>query len=429
MWTVSKMIVVVLVLAVFCVELDAKTISGSLKTANKLVIVENFCFDESGGKMTVQVKDNLPEAHARMVFYSDTDDGWMAIDDEELQCTEQLQRASHQTELKNLEQPTTFRIRGIRPRWWYVGVANCQGPIDMEYNITFTNAGDGWSKHFGYDEQGIHEMSIAFLVIQFLLSVGFVWILGSAVLKKMAFKIPCLLLSSCFIEHLAIFFFLLHLSVYAVNGKGVQELEDSYVYFDMVAQIFFLAVIIALVKGWPTSLYTINKSQAAGIFLFTLNILAYIVMFIYYVIGWTVVDEFYIYDSTPGYVLIATRTITFAWCLYELSRTYRYEGDKTRKRFYIILGLFITFWFLYMPFDVLITHFIAGWERRKAVVAIVLSLNAISYFIPMCLFWPTESNIFFNMMDTKGKIESKDHNMHSMEKMETTQHVQITSQA
>jgi hypothetical protein len=319
-----------------------------------------------------------------------------------------MEAASTTRRLTDLETPTAFKVVGVRPRWWYIAVSSCDGPVDMEYTITFTNLAEGWSKHFGYDEQGVHQISIAFIVIQFILLLGTIWILGRGMTKRMNTKVPMVLVSSCLAEHLAIFFLLLHLSVYAVNGVGVKGLEDSYVYFDMFAQLLFLATIFLLIKGYPNNIMVITRSQIGGMTLYAINVLAYLVLFVYYVVGWTVENEFYIYDTPAGYVVVAARLATFCWAVWELYRTWKYEVNLFRRNYYVFLGLFVTYWFLYLPFCVLLSHFVAPWERKRVITGLVFSLNALAYLIPVLLFWPSIKNPYFNLLDTTGKIDSKE---------------------
>lgn len=113
----------------------------------------------------------------------------------------------------------------------------------------------------------------------------------------------------------------------------------------------------------------------------------------------------YIYDSAAGYVLIALRIVALMWCLKELVQTYKFENEKFKKVFYMILGWYIALWYLSMPITVLIAHFLASWTREKIVVGIVYSLNTLTFGTLAFLFRPAKGNKYFSILDPKASIE------------------------
>src|SRR5687767_11373198 len=69
-------------------------------------------------------------------------------------CDYKLSKSNYNTSLQNLQTPVTLKVKGQRPRWWYIVVANCRAKIDMTYEIWFTNEGGTFSKQFTKDAQG-----------------------------------------------------------------------------------------------------------------------------------------------------------------------------------------------------------------------------------------------------------------------------------
>lgn len=104
--------------------------------------------------------------------------------------------------------------------------------------------------------------------------------------------------------------------------------------------------------------------------------------------------------------MIAVRSLTFIWCEYELVRTLRCETEDSRKLFYVIYSVFITFWFLYMPINTILSHFMAPWVREKSVYSIIFTLNTIAYLFPLAVFFPLRRNPFYFMLDDKGKHDA-----------------------
>jgi len=388
--------------------LDAKVVQGSIDSNKRgWVMLDKFCFDEDGGRVRVQFTDFTDNNDTLILFYSDQEQYWGEIENmEKATCAQKVAKAKYSGTIRSLSAQTSYRITQSRPRWWYIGVANCKSGMNFEYKITFLNTDSGFWKQFGWDEKGMYEMTVVFFLIQFLLSLTFVWILLSASWAKLQKKVPITFLMSSFAEMFGLFFLMIHYSIYSWDGVGASELQYTYVYLDMFSQMTFMAAIFFLVKGWPANLRVLTFSQMAGLLLFIFNILAYVFLFTWYTAGWDHMSTLYMYDSIAGYIIIASRAATLAWCEYELYRSYKYEEDDSRKRFYVIFSVFVAFWFIYLPFNVIISHFMAAWVRQKVIFAIIFTLTTITFIIPAALFWPVKRNPYFSMIDVSGKGEA-----------------------
>jgi hypothetical protein len=370
-------------------------------------MLDKFCFEEEGGRVRIQFTDFTDTNDTLVLFYTDQEQYWGQIESmEKATCKERVAKAKYSGAIRGLSALTSYKITQSRPRWWYIGVANCKGPMDFEYKITFVNSASHWWKQFGWDEQGMYEMSVIFFLILFLLTMAFIWILLKTSWEKLQKKVPITLLVSCLTETLGLFFLMIHYGIYSWDGVGAAELQYTYVYFDMFSQMTFMAAIIFLVKGWPSNFRVLTLSQMIGVCLFLFNILSYVLLFTWYTAGWDHMSTLYMYDSVAGYVVIAFRAATLVWCEVELYRSYKYEGDASKKRFYVIFAVFVAFWFIYLPFNVVISHFLAAWVRQKIIYAFVFTFTAITFLVPAVLFWPIKRNPFFSMLDVSGKGEA-----------------------
>lgn len=371
------------------------------------MILENFCFDEDGGKVRLWFDDHTANNDTFVLFYSDQEQSWGAIEDMEgATCDERVAKAKHSRPIKQLETLTSYRINNMRPRWWYIGVANCKGPMNFEYRITFLNTNNKFEQQFGWDQHGMYAMSVVFFMFQFFITLGFAWIVAAAAVDKLQKRVPIIFLISSFAEMLGLFLLMVHFSVYAWNGVGIIQLDYTYLYLDMFSQMAFMVTIFLLVKGWPASLTSVTLSQIIGFNLFTLNILSYILLFTWYTAGWDHISTLYLYDSIAGYIIIAIRAATFVWCEYELYRTLKLEKEDAKKMFYMVLAGFIAFWFLYLPINVLVSHLLQAWVRAKTIYAVIFTLNTISFLFPLGMFWPIKRNPWFSMIDISGKGEA-----------------------
>lgn len=109
------------------------------------------------------------------------------------------------------------------------------------------------------------------------------------------------------------------------------------------------------------------------------------------------------YDSPPGYVIIALRLCVFLWACRELYNTFHYENEAPKKAFYIMLAWYIALFFLSMPVVVLIAHFLNSWERKKIVVGLVMGIATLTYLLLLWIFRPTKGNRYF-VLDPNAQV-------------------------
>lgn len=89
------------------------------------------------------------------MLYADAEEAWPSVVNSQKSCSWKLSAANWLKPLHLIAPDTVLKVQSSRPRWWYFVVANCGDKIDMRYDITFTNTGDKWTRHFTKDSQGI----------------------------------------------------------------------------------------------------------------------------------------------------------------------------------------------------------------------------------------------------------------------------------
>jgi hypothetical protein len=143
------------------------------------------------------------------------------------------------------------------PKWWYVAVANCnggpggtEGEIGLDYfYIHFTNQQGYWSYEYSKDVQGICEMSITFLSLYLVLLAVLAWIKQHAKQKNLQYTVVKYLFVSLALEAAALLFNLCHYAKFGVDGIGVPALEAMYYFFDFIAGLVLLDVVLNVCKG------------------------------------------------------------------------------------------------------------------------------------------------------------------------------------
>eukprot|EP01116_Phalansterium_solitarium_P019167 TRINITY_DN5274_c0_g1_i2.p2 TRINITY_DN5274_c0_g1~~TRINITY_DN5274_c0_g1_i2.p2 ORF type:complete len:120 (+),score=57.40 TRINITY_DN5274_c0_g1_i2:247-606(+) len=90
--------------------------------------------------------------------------------------------------------------------------------------------------------------------------------------------------------------------------------------------------------------------------------------------------------------------------MFDVRRTWGYESDALRKRFYVFLGVYVALWFLLMPLLVLIAHFLQSWYRAKIIAGLVFSFNTLTLIVLSWMFRPSKGNAYFAVLDPKARV-------------------------
>eukprot|EP01118_Nematostelium_gracile_P005700 TRINITY_DN180_c0_g1_i1.p1 TRINITY_DN180_c0_g1~~TRINITY_DN180_c0_g1_i1.p1 ORF type:complete len:416 (-),score=80.09 TRINITY_DN180_c0_g1_i1:28-1275(-) len=381
---------------------------GTVKSKKNWVFIDKFCFDERGGEVTLAAINKNPDSSKNTIIamYADAEDVWGEVVNSDKSCAYKVSKANHGEYIEDVNLGRTLGVKGSRPRWWYLVAANCvdDEEINFTYDFTFTNNGGFWSYHFSADAQGVFQMVVAFYIVQMLLVFAFIVIIIICIKRKMHSKILFVILASLTLEVINMMFQLIHYCIFARNGVGVPGLKDAGNFFEMMSHIVFYGLIFLLVRGWPISTNFIYAKRLIALVLVGF-LVAYIALFIWFEERRDPASTLYMYDSVPGYIIITMRLLALGWSMHELIKTYKFENDGIKKAFYVILGVFMTLWFINLPVTVLIAHFVQAWVRETAVIATVLTIHTLTFFILAFLFRPSSGNKYFSVLDPNAKVE------------------------
>lgn len=93
--------------------------------------LEKFCFDESGGYVNITLTADLSIPHQGVAFYADLERQWPAVyrgditDCSQRVKVDELAALAYEITEEMNGQLIYLRVKGNRPRWWYVAVYNC----------------------------------------------------------------------------------------------------------------------------------------------------------------------------------------------------------------------------------------------------------------------------------------------------------------
>jgi hypothetical protein len=111
------------------------------------------------------------------------------------------------------------------------------------------------------------------------------------------------------------------------------------VVLDFLAVLALLHLMLDIAKGWPISTNYVpgRRINYAIIAFFAL---IYIMLFIWDNLVRDPASVLYLYESPPGYAIIALRFLVMLWFLYCIQQTFRLENEQRKRGFYMVMTIF-----------------------------------------------------------------------------------------
>mmetsp|Transcript_28997 Transcript_28997/g.72543 ORF Transcript_28997/g.72543 Transcript_28997/m.72543 type:complete len:815 (-) Transcript_28997:282-2726(-) len=274
---------------------------------------------------------------------------------------------------------TTFYV-GDRSRFFFIAGANCNrlcadencdGSIDIEYDITFTNGYKWHNKHFSADEIGVVETMWTFSILQVLLC-AFFWYVRWQLKKVHKYHHTVKMLgASIALALLAHLCFVGHYFRFAFDGIGVPDLIFLGRLWQGASETVFLLLLIMLAKGWTICCRKISARGRVKIAVFGT---VYGCVSISVPVGYYYYSDrastLHIYQSMWGYLLAALRGFGMGWFWYSSYVTYyKYHAKVAFYRKFVFA---FTLWFVGLPITIGIAFALDPWVR-------FLFVNAIDY--------------------------------------------------
>ena len=269
---------------------------------------------------------------------------------------------------------TTFYV-GDRARFFYVAGANCDrlcttstcnGDMDIEYEIEFTNGFNWYSKHFSADEIGVLETSIAFLVLYVLL--GACYFLTRKELKKLRkhHHTVKMLGSAIILAFFSHGFFFLHYIWYSSDGVGNMLFLFLARILQLSSETTFLVLLVLIAKGWTICCRKISARGRVKIAVFaTVYAICWLLAVAYHHFVADKASTLHMYQSGFGYFLCALRFFALGWFWYSVSVTNKKYASKVA--FYKKFAASFAMWFYGLPIIVIVAQSIPPWQRFMVV--------------------------------------------------------------
>eukprot|EP01133_Synstelium_polycarpum_P000245 gene245-298_t len=386
------------------------TIQGSVPIQENAhwLFLDKFCLEEDGASIAVNVDFSL-SPNTLLLFYSDLDTKWGRVAGSDLSCHEKIAHASTNISIGSaMNTGKAVPVDQRRDRWWYFVLANCEEPINIPfYQIVLKNSGTGINSVLSADQQNIPQAQLALII--FFMGLTIATIINWHILRRLVLetKVMRLFIAVLGFKVLGLFINLIFWSLYFMNGQPNYKINVGGDAIQIIAHSLFILLLLLLAQGWTVSHTFVSRKARAvsavlffGILIFSLTV--------YLVPNATFMPEntyILFYDTVPGYVLLAFFLSIFIYFLVCIKLSHSQHQDTTKKRFFILVGVLFALWFLALPMLVTLGHFIASWQRLKAVTLFTLIVDAIFYLALILVFRASVHNpyVFILNIDQNPK--------------------------
>ncbi|KAB7501553.1 Integral membrane protein [Armadillidium nasatum] len=332
----------------------------------------------------------------------------------------------------------TYTVQDINnPRFWYLSFVACRRnksciweyvkePLEVKYDLNIVNGRpfiprtNPFEYHFSFDQQDTVEIYVFCLLYYGCILIP----LQLYAVFKQVHPITRLFTATLLAQLAGLILDSLHLLIFSYNGVGVNALNIMGDLFNIVAQSFFMILLLLLAKGWA-----ITRMNLARPYLLILLWLAYtILLLILYFWNKTevdVIEDIDEFQTWPGWLTLSLRVVIMFWFLYELRNTMKFEHNEAKLQFFLQFGAATLVWFVYMPVVALIALEIATLWRYKIILGFTYCADLLAHSFMAYMLWPNRSEQYLLLaedVDFSEELEAFDEAPHIVNHHEESIH-------
>ncbi|XP_057328471.1 transmembrane protein 145-like isoform X1 [Microplitis mediator] len=413
---------IILLFFFFTSSTKSKILRGELVTTQNWAFVARFCFLTEKGKFRYDfvVKGSPNEtSNVNLLLYYDAPDQWPNVYPSDKTCDQkqsilspefgqivplsassQVARISGCTQLyepwAQLRCTSYREFRSSRPRWWFIALADCTSRtgLNISYDMSLTNAQPGsfWREHFSADEFWLLPLLIAAGCAYVLLVSYSLYVAIQLRLRRLLHVTYKIFMVSQIYQLIGISFEIYSLAYRGSTGFEAPRAALFGNLFESCAETLYTLLILLLALGYTVTKSVLSNKQMWCVFWFIGTIVfLQLVLFIYEAEVFDPGLVLYIYESPPGFGLMALKVLAwgvFVTCCYRTSRK-----SSTKFHFYASLLSLGSAWFLCHPLTVLgITFAVDKWVRQSVVKGCSLWIIFVGHAMFLYVTRPTSSN-------------------------------------
>jgi hypothetical protein len=203
----------------------------------------------------------------------------------------------------------------------------------------------------------------------------------------------------------SVFIFMVHYIVFAYNGIGLLPLQGFASVLDAVARVAFTLVLILTAKR---HIFHIDHFEERTHILVVVGglLLFNFILLIYDVAQRDDASTLYLYESTPGVMLVAVNALAGLWFCVSIYSAWSACTLADQKHTLKWIGIMFAPWHFLLLVMVVLASLLDAWVREKVVTISYLSWFAIYYAIGILSFSSASTSSLLNtpLPDVGGLI-------------------------
>ena len=201
-------------------------------------------------------------------------------------------------------------------------------------------------------------------------------------------------------EFISMVFYILHISAYESNGKGVSVFEFFGSAGNFICDFIMICLLLLIAQGWSI---TFREFPSPEVYISVMIILGFM-HFLLSAIEMSLSDAYYLfsnYEGILGWLIFVSRLMMVAWLYWNLSDIIDNVPNNTNlflRRF----GLASAFYILALPLLIGIAQVLPPYKRHKFIVGSNILVQGFAMFVLSWLF--TSKSSYYKISTMSGSI-------------------------
>lgn len=280
-----------------------------------------------------------------------------------------------------------------RTHFWYFAISACdiKDRQKLRVEMKFLNS-DG--SEFSAEEHGLQYVYPVILLVFLIALSGNMFRLIKKFQKTDDLESNLLVLNIAIgCQFLGILFEVLHIWVYAYNGKGIAVFDVFYQALEVLSSVIVTILLIIIASGWTLKYKDFPDADVyipISLFVVVLNLMIV-------GLGRITEDSYYKnsdYEGIPGFCLIFMRIALWLMFIY-LIRDMQKKANQKLLSFLLRFSIMASLYFLALPIVVVFSWVFVDYVRNKVVVVLTSFIQILVFIFLTHLF--SEKSTFYKI--------------------------------
>lgn len=209
-------------------------------------------------------------------------------------------------------------------------------------------------------------------------------------------------------EFTSMIFYILHISAYESNGKGVAAFEFFGSSGNFISNFIMIFLLLLIAQGWSI---TFREFPSPEVYISVMIVLAFL-HFILTAVEMSLSDAYYLFsdfDGLTGWLIFASRVFLLVWLIYNISEIIEKVPPNVNlflRRFRLAASAYI----LALPALIVIAQALPPYKRHKFILGSNILVQGLAMFVLSWLFTSKKQLYKISVVSTSILPGHKSHN-------------------